>query len=51
MLRPQDLVILLKVVVAAQKAQPWNQKELSLTTGLSQPEISLVLKRSADAGL
>lgn len=49
MLRPQDLVVLLKLVI--QESEYWNQISLAKSLFISQSEISASLKRSAYARL
>lgn len=48
-LKPQDILILLKIVSLGK--QSWNQKSIALALGMSQSEISESLSRSRYAGL
>ncbi len=48
-MRPQDIVVLLKI--AALGREPWYVKDLAMSVGISQGEVSESLKRSAYAGL
>ncbi len=48
-MRPQDIVVLLKI--AAKKDKPWLMKDLSIELEISASEISESLNRSAIAGL
>lgn len=48
-MRPQDIVILLKI--AAKSAKDWYMKDLSVELGISASEVSESLNRSALAGL
>ncbi|TDW96407.1 hypothetical protein [Dinghuibacter silviterrae] len=48
-MRPQDIVILLKVIIYGE--HPWQNKDLASELFLSPAEISLSLQRSAVAGL
>ena len=47
-IKPQDIVILLKLVVLGEK--PWRHVDLAKTLGLSQPEISFSMNRCKTAG-
>lgn len=47
-IKPQDIVILLKLVVLGDK--PWRHVDLAAALGLSQPEISFALDRCKAAG-
>ena len=49
MLRPQDLVVLIKLLI--EEAESWNQISLAKSLFISQSEISESLKRSAYARL
>ena len=49
MMKPQDIVILLKLV--AVKGQPWQYRDLSADLFIPLSEISASLKRSEKAGL
>lgn len=46
-IKPQDIVILLKLVVLGDK--PWRHVDLAAALGLSQPEISFALDRCRTA--
>jgi hypothetical protein len=48
-MRPQDIVILLKII--SRKEQPWQNKDLANELFISQSEISDSLNRSSVAGL
>ena len=48
-MRPQDIVILLKI--AAKAGKDWYMKDLSIELGISASEVSESLNRSAMAGL
>ncbi len=48
-MRPQDIVILLKIIAKGQ--QPWQMKDLAYELSISQSEVSDSLNRSAMAGL
>jgi hypothetical protein len=48
-MRPQDIVILLKII--SLRDQAWQNKDLAVSLYLSPSEISLSLQRSAIAGL
>ena len=51
MLRPQDLVILLRLLIGERTPEQWGQNELARATGLSQAEVHNALKRAATSGL
>lgn len=48
-MRPQDIVILLKIII--KEREPWQNKDLAGELFLSPAEISLSLQRNAVAGL
>lgn len=48
-MRPQDIVILLKII--AKREEPWQNKDLAAELFISQSEVSESLYRSAIAGL
>lgn len=48
-MRPQDIVVLLKVIINGD--QPWQNKDLAIALFLSPAEISLSFQRSVMAGL
>ena len=48
-LKPQDLVVLLKVLVRGKK--PWRHVELAYELGMSQSEVSSALERAKRLGL
>jgi len=48
-MRPQDIVVLLKIILLGNK--PWQNKDLATQLFLSPAEISLSLQRSAVGGL
>lgn len=48
-LKPQDVVILLKIIALGQK--PWYHHTLAMDLGISQSEVSQSLNRSKYAGL
>ncbi len=50
-MRPQDTLVLLKLVSMASDEKPWKQIDLAQTTGLSRAEISDSLNRNRLAGL
>ena len=50
MLKPQDIVVLCKLVAGAEDA-PWRQQDLAGALGLSQAEIHKALARAEHAGL
>ena len=51
MLRPQDLVILLRLLTGERPASQWGQNELARAIGVSQAEVHNALKRAAESGL
>jgi hypothetical protein len=50
MLRPQDILVLLKIATQYPEGN-FGQQELALSLGLSQAEVHKVLQRAAKAGL
>ncbi|MBP3944590.1 hypothetical protein J5U18_13715 [Sphingobacteriaceae bacterium WQ 2009] len=50
-MRPQDIVILLKIISLAVKDEPWQFRDLSALLNISISEISESLRRSEQAGL
>jgi hypothetical protein len=48
-MRPQDVVILMKILTL--EGQPWRMKDLSISLRISASEVSESLERSALAGL
>ena len=50
-MRPQDIVILLKIISLAVKDEPWQFRDLSASLNISISEISGSLRRSEQAGL
>ena len=50
-MRPQDIVILLKVISLAVRDKPWQYRDLSVSLSISISEISESFSRSEQAGL
>lgn len=49
MLKPQDIVIILKIL--AKQAQPWSQGGLAVELGMSASEVNAGIKRAVLSGL
>lgn len=51
MLRPQDLLVLVRIAADERPAAEWTQQDLGRATGLSQAEVHNALKRAARSQL
>lgn len=51
MLRPQDLVLLMRLLTGDRPPGGWSQTDLARATALSQAEVHNALKRAAQSGL
>ena len=51
MLKPQDLLVLLKLIVAPSPAAPWTYASLAASLHMSSSEVHAALGRAAHAGL
>lgn len=51
MLHPQDIVVLIRLLIGDRSPDDWTQQELARATGLSQAEVHNAIKRAARSGL